>query len=392
MAGGSCKDKEGWARQTIAAQLAPWNRTGINVRLFQGASRYQPRVNGLSHLQVQNGTVNAENAWGYYMKRAATNWPFPKSELRDFMIVGEDADWPFMMKGDPNADPKNAGPALTNANNGNFWNILMPVQSRPQHMDDFMGKRETALKLGKKIAWKDRKDIAVWRGSLGCTQGCGHRGPAYFPNAVIKSCRDDSPHWDPNVVGIVYGCAEDKKTNTGGWMRHYRVQLARQTIACGDVCGLDAKFAGIGTEHRPFFQNYTGQEGLAVWIGGGMKDPITAEHRYVFHVGNNGFADRSWRMFALGCVVLMVENGWQEWYFSLLKPWVHFIPIKEDSSDVCEKLQWARAHPEEAEAIAARGRAFIETCFDVDLVNLYVAELMRQLGELWALGQEPQNS
>merc|ERR1719416_253412 len=142
-------------------------------------------------------------------------------------------------------------------------------------------------------------------------------------------------------------------------MRHYRVQLARQTIVCGATCGFDAKFAGIGTEHR-----------------------------YVFHVGNNGYADRSWRMFALGCVVLMVENGWQEWYFSLLKPWVHFIPIKEDSSDVCEKLQWARAHPAEAEAIAARGRAFIETCFDVNLVNLYVAELMRQLGELWALGQE----
>merc|ERR1719296_469743 len=290
------------------------------------------------------------------------------------------------MKGDPKADPSVSGPALTNANNGNFWNILMPVQSRPQFGDSFMKRRKESLEIGTRMPWRQRKDIAVWRGNLGCTQGCGPRGKAYFPNSHVDECRDDSPHWNPNEVGIVYGCAEDLHSKSGGWMRHYRVQLVRQTVACGEVCGLDAKFPDIGGEHRPFVMNYTGEKGISKWLGGGMNDEMTAQHRYVFHVGNNGYADRSRRMFALGNLVLMVENGWKEWFHSLLRPWVHYIPIKEDSSDVCEKLQWARAHPEEAEAIAGRGRAFIEKCFNVDFVNLYVAEVMRQLGDLWSRG------
>merc|ERR1712083_935681 len=125
---------------------------------------------------------------------------------------------------------------------------------------------------------------------------------------------------------------------TGLWMNHYRVQLVRYSVACGEQCGIDAKF------------------------------------QYVFHVGNNGYADRSWRMFALGSTILLVENGWKEWYFSLLEPYVHYIPIKHDASDACEKLAWARANPAKAKAIADRGRAFVEQCMTLDLVNLYCAE------------------
>merc|ERR1712187_306069 len=105
-----------------------------------------------------------------------------------------------------------------------------------------------------------------------------------------------------------------------------------------------------------------------------------------FHVGNNGYADRSWRMFALGSTVLLVDNGWKEWYFSLMKPYVHYIPIKHDSSDACEKLSWARANPDKARSIAAQGKAFIEKCFTYELVDLYCAEMMRQLGALWERG------
>ena len=43
----------------------------------------------------------------------------------------------------------------------------------------------------------------------------------------------------------------------------------------------------------------------SVRAGGYMDDEATSGYRYVFHVGNNGYADRSWRMFALGCVVLL---------------------------------------------------------------------------------------
>lgn len=101
---------------------------------------------------------------------------------------------------------------------------------------------------------------------------------------------------------------------------------------------------------------------------------------------NNGYADRLWRMFALGSVVLWVDTGWEEFYYSLLQPQRHYIPVKQDLSNLCEQLEWVRSHPAEAKLIALHGREFIEKCLSINLVNLYVAEVARQIGYFWELG------
>lgn len=386
-AGGSCTDLDTWARRVVADELAPWNETGYTQQMMEFALDYSPRIGGSQAIWVKNGTVKGDDVWAQYMHRAVSKWPFAREDLQDFGVAAGNADWPFLAKEDPRAGPSRCGPSFCNANNGKFWDVVMPVEQRPQFGADFTEKRQAALDLAKQVPWKQRKDLAVWRGNLGCSLGCGPRGKSYFPRNHVERCTDDSKHWDPDQVGFVYGCGEDRDNKSAAWMNHYRVQLVKQGVACGGECGVNAKFPDIGGEHRAFVESYMGK-GMDEWIGGFMDDHGTAMHRYVFHVGNNGYSDRSWRMFALGCTVLLVDNGWREWYFSLLKPFVHYIPIKEDASDVCEKLHWARSHPKEAEAIAERGRAFVERCFNEDLVNLYCAEMMRQLGRLWALGHK----
>ncbi|CAE8592386.1 unnamed protein product [Polarella glacialis] len=117
-----------------------------------------------------------------------------------------------------------------------------------------------------------------------------------------------------------------------------------------------------------------------------MGDSETAEYQYIVHVGNNGYADRLWRMFALGSVVLLVDTGWEEFYYSLLQPHRHYVPVRQDSSNLCGQLEWVRSHSAEAELIASRGREFIQKCLSIDFVNLYVAEVARQIGYLWELG------
>ncbi|KAJ1470676.1 hypothetical protein T484DRAFT_1846860 [Baffinella frigidus] len=72
---------------------------------------------------------------------------------------------------------------------------------------------------------------------------------------------------------------------------------------------------------------------------------------YEVHVGNNGFADRLWRLMALGLTVFKVDNGWKEFYYDLLVPWEHYIPVNASLSDLCERLAWARTHPDEAKRI-----------------------------------------
>lgn len=46
------------------------------------------------------------------------------------------------------------------------------------------------------------------------------------------------------------------------------------------------------------------------------------------------------------------------WYHDLLAPWVHYVPVALDLSDLRQKYDWAEAHPLQAQAIAEEGTKF----------------------------------
>jgi Glycosyl transferase family 90 len=43
----------------------------------------------------------------------------------------------------------------------------------------------------------------------------------------------------------------------------------------------------------------------------------------------------------------------------LLEPWVHYVPLNEDLSDVEEKMQWVLDNDESAKEIAHRGKLWM---------------------------------
>ena len=46
-------------------------------------------------------------------------------------------------------------------------------------------------------------------------------------------------------------------------------------------------------------------------------------------------------------VVFKQDSSYYEHFYNELEPWVHYIPLKSDLSDVIEKIEWARSHDEE---------------------------------------------
>lgn len=54
----------------------------------------------------------------------------------------------------------------------------------------------------------------------------------------------------------------------------------------------------------------------------------------------------------------MHERPWAEWYFARLEPMVHFVPVREDLSDLLGRSRWVVEHPQEAAAIGRAGQAF----------------------------------
>ena len=46
------------------------------------------------------------------------------------------------------------------------------------------------------------------------------------------------------------------------------------------------------------------------------------------------------------------------WYFKGLKPYVHYIPIKHDLSNLIEQINWALSNDSKAKQIAKNGQDF----------------------------------
>ena len=42
-----------------------------------------------------------------------------------------------------------------------------------------------------------------------------------------------------------------------------------------------------------------------------------------------------------GSLILKQHSQYYEHFYRHLKPWVHYVPMKRDISDVVERLQWA---------------------------------------------------
>eukprot|EP00439_Symbiodinium_sp_Y106_P086396 s275_g32.t4 len=82
-------------------------------------------------------------------------------------------------------------------------------------------------------------------------------------------------------------------------------------------------------------------------------------YKYQIALEGNSATDRlAWQLF-MGSVVLIPDQPWQVMGpLRMLQPWVHFVPLSYDLSDLVDRLQWLISHDPEAKAIAQNGVAF----------------------------------
>lgn len=69
------------------------------------------------------------------------------------------------------------------------------------------------------------------------------------------------------------------------------------------------------------------------------------------------------------------------WYFQDLQPWVHFIPIAWDGSDLPDIMEWCRLHPQECENIARNSREYMHKMCD----PLVLVSTKKQICDIWKL-------
>eukprot|EP00955_Chlamydomonas_euryale_P084554 363979-Chlamydomonas_euryale.AAC.5 len=108
-----------------------------------------------------------------------------------------------------------------------------------------------------------------------------------------------------------------------------------------------------------------------------------ARYKYLLHLDGQTCSSRLEQLLVMNSVVFKEESGYHAFYHHLLKPGEHYVPVwKEGPEDVLEALKWARAHDDEARAMARRAQRFAQNYLHPDALACYWFTLLGRLAQL----------
>ena len=235
---------------------------------------------------------------------------------RDFPLLREDGyeSYDYMFGRMPLVSHKyeKYAPILSMCTTGHHADIPIPTWDDWGNYKAFPKSAPTPVEL---IPWEDRRPIALFRGSLSGLGTTSHDNP----RLKLYSMRND-PLLD---IGIT-------KWNT-------RLRKCKDT-------------AGFAVPDIPWDAD----------VANFMPYQEQCQYKYLINVDGHSRAYCLTRDLATGCCVLLVLSDYKLWYTDKLKPFVHYVPVMPDLSNLMEKVRWCRDNDDKCREIANNARRFYE--------------------------------
>ncbi len=93
------------------------------------------------------------------------------------------------------------------------------------------------------------------------------------------------------------------------------------------------------------------------------------------------FPATQWKLL-LGALAFKQETPDVMYFYDALIPWEHYIPVKQDLSDLLTQIKWAKSHDAEAKRIAQNGREFALTHLMPEHLLLYCYKVLVRYASL----------
>ena len=90
------------------------------------------------------------------------------------------------------------------------------------------------------------------------------------------------------------------------------------------------------------------------------------EYKYLIDIGGNGYSGRLKFLLYSKRPTIIIDRNYVEYWHELLEPWVHYIPVKMDLSDLMEKVNWMENNYEKSLEIAENAYKFAIENFTED--------------------------
>ena len=94
----------------------------------------------------------------------------------------------------------------------------------------------------------------------------------------------------------------------------------------------------------------------------GLVNPLDpkeqSRYKYVVNIDGHVSAFRLSLELSCGSVILLVDSKYKMWFRKYLIEYVHYVPVKEDLTDLFEKIEWCRNNDDKCEEIASNAKKF----------------------------------
>jgi len=205
---------------------------------------------------------------------------------------------------------------------GDDWNIITQEFKDYRLPDDF-----------KLLDWEERKPIVIWRGM---STGCGNTpdtNPRIKLSLLTQELKKKNIHYLD--AGVVRFTRRDKKI-----YKHPFVEFQK-------AFDYNFKFDFVDKFEQ-------------------------AKYKFTINVEGNSSAYRYGSLFYFGFCIFNVESKYHVWFEQWLTPFVHYIPVKHDLSDLVEKIEWALANDDKCKQISENAKEFYNKYFNREFIYDYM--------------------
>jgi hypothetical protein len=258
-----------------------------------------------------------------------------------------------------------------------FRELLACIKKLGEHLDlpdvDFIVSLEDGFEgnpgLGPCFVFAKREDVAslILIPDIKALAGYGKL------RKMIPEANTAIP-WNEKLAKTFWrGSSTGGYSTLASWDKLARAKLVLASLSFPQE--IDARFNSV-VQCDPEVPGLMKAKGM---VSASVSRPDHLKYKYLVDVDGNScsYERYFWLLLSNSLVIKQVTPNIQ-WYYGGLEPYKHFLPVKEDLSDLVEKIDWARQHDEEARMMAERSTEFVENNLSSEDTLLYLSLLLKE--------------
>lgn len=106
------------------------------------------------------------------------------------------------------------------------------------------------------------------------------------------------------------------------------------------------------------------------------------KYKYLLDIEGNVSAYRLAFILASGSLVLKVDSQYKVWFSNLLEPWVHYVPVKNDLSDLAKQITWCKEHDKECKKISKNAQSLVKKYINEKSILDYLHFVLTEINKI----------